>query len=155
MKRSFTLGGIGLHSGEYGECCDPVVFMHCVKHVTFQYVNRFSNHLCCVLPAAIRVRPAFAGEGRYFVRVPLGERRKIPARSCLVITGQRASSELNLGRRPADSNSSVLLGAGTLQRGGSPEVEEEIEKHGDHLPSPLPSSHIVFQLFDLLAVHLV
>ncbi|KAK9904226.1 hypothetical protein WJX75_007256 [Coccomyxa subellipsoidea] len=56
VKRSFTLGGIGLHSGEY---------------------------------AAVRVRPAFAGEGRYFVRVPLG----------------------------------------TLQRGGSPEVEEEIAKH--------------------------
>lgn len=37
--RSFTIGGVGLHSGEY---------------------------------AVIRVRPAFAGEGRYFVRVPEG-----------------------------------------------------------------------------------
>eukprot|EP00195_Chlamydomonas_chlamydogama_P005783 CAMPEP_0202901626 /NCGR_PEP_ID=MMETSP1392-20130828/14362_1 /ASSEMBLY_ACC=CAM_ASM_000868 /TAXON_ID=225041 /ORGANISM="Chlamydomonas chlamydogama, Strain SAG 11-48b" /LENGTH=544 /DNA_ID=CAMNT_0049588215 /DNA_START=73 /DNA_END=1704 /DNA_ORIENTATION=+ len=39
LVKSFTLGGIGLHSGEY---------------------------------AYIRVRPAYAGEGRYFVRVPEG-----------------------------------------------------------------------------------
>ncbi|BDA45737.1 probable UDP-3-O-acyl-N-acetylglucosamine deacetylase 5, m [Coccomyxa sp. Obi] len=56
VKRSFTLGGIGLHSGNF---------------------------------ASVRVRPAFAGEGRYFVRVPFG----------------------------------------TLQRGGSPEVENEIIVH--------------------------
>eukprot|EP00775_Hariotina_reticulata_P013611 gene13611-13736_t len=37
--KSFTIGGVGLHSGEY---------------------------------AVVRVRPAFAGEGRYFVRVPEG-----------------------------------------------------------------------------------
>lgn len=39
LIKSFTTGGIGLHSGEY---------------------------------AYVRVRPAFAGEGRYFVRVPPG-----------------------------------------------------------------------------------
>lgn len=39
LNRSFILGGIGLHSGDY---------------------------------AWVRVRPAFAGEGRYFVRVPEG-----------------------------------------------------------------------------------
>eukprot|EP00882_Tetradesmus_deserticola_P033080 GHRQ01037754.1.p1 GENE.GHRQ01037754.1~~GHRQ01037754.1.p1 ORF type:complete len:292 (+),score=84.52 GHRQ01037754.1:643-1518(+) len=39
LLKSFTLGGIGLHSAEY---------------------------------AVVRVRPAFAGEGRYFVRVPEG-----------------------------------------------------------------------------------
>ena len=37
--RSFTIGGVGLHTGEY---------------------------------AYVRVAPAFAGEGRYFVRVPTG-----------------------------------------------------------------------------------
>ncbi|KAF8058327.1 lpxC [Scenedesmus sp. PABB004] len=39
LVKSFTLGGIGLHSAEY---------------------------------AVVRVRPAYAGEGRYFVRVPPG-----------------------------------------------------------------------------------
>eukprot|EP00199_Chlamydomonas_sp_CCMP681_P000968 CAMPEP_0119108170 /NCGR_PEP_ID=MMETSP1180-20130426/13506_1 /TAXON_ID=3052 ORGANISM="Chlamydomonas cf sp, Strain CCMP681" /NCGR_SAMPLE_ID=MMETSP1180 /ASSEMBLY_ACC=CAM_ASM_000741 /LENGTH=516 /DNA_ID=CAMNT_0007093759 /DNA_START=29 /DNA_END=1576 /DNA_ORIENTATION=+ len=39
LVRSFTLGGIGLHTGQY---------------------------------ACVRVRPAFAGEGRYFVHVPQG-----------------------------------------------------------------------------------
>ncbi|KAL4433595.1 hypothetical protein ABPG75_000036 [Micractinium tetrahymenae] len=39
LRRSFTVGGIGLHTGEY---------------------------------AIVRVLPAFAGEGRYFVRVPRG-----------------------------------------------------------------------------------
>lgn len=39
LIKSFTLGGIGLHTGEY---------------------------------AYVRVRPAFASEGRYFVRVPPG-----------------------------------------------------------------------------------
>lgn len=39
LRRSFTVGGIGLHTGEY---------------------------------AIVRVMPAFAGEGRYFVRVPCG-----------------------------------------------------------------------------------
>lgn len=39
LRRSFTVGGIGLHTGEY---------------------------------AIVRVVPAFAGEGRYFVRVPRG-----------------------------------------------------------------------------------
>ncbi|KAL6770902.1 hypothetical protein ACKKBF_B33170 [Auxenochlorella protothecoides x Auxenochlorella symbiontica] len=39
LRRSLTLGGIGLHTGEY---------------------------------AYVRVRPALAGEGRYFVRVPPG-----------------------------------------------------------------------------------
>ncbi|KAL0042919.1 hypothetical protein WJX79_003736 [Trebouxia sp. C0005] len=39
VKKSFTLGGLGLHTGEY---------------------------------AYIRVRPAYADEGRYFVRVPKG-----------------------------------------------------------------------------------
>jgi len=39
LIKSFTLGGVGLHTGEY---------------------------------AVVRVRPAFAGEGRYFVRVPDG-----------------------------------------------------------------------------------
>jgi len=39
LRRSFTVGGIGLHTGEY---------------------------------AIVRVRPAHAGQGRYFVRVPPG-----------------------------------------------------------------------------------
>lgn len=39
LRRSFIVGGIGLHTGEY---------------------------------AVVRVAPAFAGEGRYFVRVPPG-----------------------------------------------------------------------------------
>lgn len=39
LRKSFTLGGIGIHSAEY---------------------------------AYVRVRPAYAGEGRYFVRVPEG-----------------------------------------------------------------------------------
>lgn len=39
LNTSFTIGGIGLHTGEY---------------------------------AIVRVRPAFAGDGRYFVRVPDG-----------------------------------------------------------------------------------
>lgn len=39
LRRSFTVGGIGLHTGEY---------------------------------AIVRVMPAFAGEGRYFVHVPRG-----------------------------------------------------------------------------------
>ncbi|GFH16673.1 uncharacterized protein HaLaN_13139 [Haematococcus lacustris] len=40
LMKSFTIGGIGLHTGEY---------------------------------TTVRVRPAFANEGRYFVRVPEGE----------------------------------------------------------------------------------
>ena len=39
MQKSFTIGGVGLHTGDY---------------------------------AFVKVRPAFAGEGRYFVRVPPG-----------------------------------------------------------------------------------
>ena len=39
LRRSFVLGGIGAHTGEF---------------------------------AVVRVRPALAGEGRYFVQVPKG-----------------------------------------------------------------------------------
>lgn len=39
LQKSFTIGGVGLHSGDY---------------------------------AVVKVKPAFAGEGRYFVRVPPG-----------------------------------------------------------------------------------
>ncbi|MEW5312073.1 MAG: hypothetical protein WDW38_003730 [Sanguina aurantia] len=44
LYTSFTLGGIGLHSGEF---------------------------------ATVRVRPALAGEGRYFVRMPVGTNRDL------------------------------------------------------------------------------
>lgn len=40
---------------------------------------RYSHLTYYVLAAAVRVRPAFAGEGRYFVRVPLGKGRRIPS----------------------------------------------------------------------------
>lgn len=39
MQKSFTIGGIGFHTGDY---------------------------------AFVKVKPAFAGDGRYFVRVPKG-----------------------------------------------------------------------------------
>lgn len=69
LKTSFTVGGLGLHSGEYGESsADGVCVLYCWRQ---DCDGTWRALFCCA--AYVRVRPAYAGEGRYFVRVPEGE----------------------------------------------------------------------------------
>jgi hypothetical protein len=71
LNSSFTVGGIGLHSGEYGEfCCPENQPRKCTpQQPGFMSILRYSGFLDA---ATVRVRPASAGEGRYFVRMPQG-----------------------------------------------------------------------------------
>lgn len=79
LLRSFTLGGIGLHTGEYGQ--SPLSFFSPPDtphsnpfHTLPWYFTKFTHHTTHTIQisAIVRVRPASAGEGRYFVRVPPG-----------------------------------------------------------------------------------
>jgi hypothetical protein len=133
INRSFTVGGLGLHTGEEGELLSTLVFNFAHRpvsacysatqhYVALQIGTILSNSPCMSLqlctcrdrasrhpPALrhfeafsgehskqqgitnwqddsltlcgaviVRVRPAFAGDGRYFVRVPEGARRDVP-----------------------------------------------------------------------------
>lgn len=63
--RSFTLEGMGLHAGNHSalsSCSSCVRGTHALLTAL-----AFS-----AAAAIVRVRPAFAGEGRYFVKVPPG-----------------------------------------------------------------------------------
>ena len=104
LIRSFTLGGIGMQTGEYGErgerhavwigvsmqsvasyrpaahACYHVEHQACMADLLLMVSTacfRFSPLADLCPPfrhaAHVRVRPAFAGEGRYFVRVTPGE----------------------------------------------------------------------------------
>jgi len=79
LVTSFTLGGIGLHTGEYGkeemmegkteEARKKKMATKCAR-VSTQPLIIF---LFSLTPTAfVRVRPAHAGDGRYFVAVPRG-----------------------------------------------------------------------------------
>ncbi len=100
--QSFTLGGVGLHTGEYGAHAAPLSMLltHACEskplpttavaapfapwqtaYHPFAQKHRTPNpsrplnsppHPPSSSTAVVRVRPAFAGEGRYFVRVPPG-----------------------------------------------------------------------------------
>ena len=74
LRKAFTMGGLGLHTGAYGmhslTACSPVQHCLCWLHV-----------YCSILgytAAYIQVRPAYANEGRYFVRVPEGILSAVP-----------------------------------------------------------------------------
>ena len=72
MTRSFTLGGIGLHTGDFGKIPKYCHMYRCYSGIIL--LPRWPTPLPFVPFAAviIRVRPAFANEGRYFVLVPPG-----------------------------------------------------------------------------------
>ena len=68
VKNSFTLGGLGLHSGEYGMRPSQSK----ARQGYIDILNSKTNTKLAWLAAYLRVRPALADEGRYFVRVPEG-----------------------------------------------------------------------------------
>lgn len=85
VKASFSIMGIGLHTADTGTALQCCVTKDCNTVLVAVFANVIIvSRRCCVtqllfhdtgFTAVVRVRPALAGEGRYFVRVPEGTNR--------------------------------------------------------------------------------